>query len=60
MRSEEAGHYLYLVRETKGTDRIDDLQWETEGWKIKFGAAHFEALSMGCTFGNDPETLITG
>jgi type III restriction enzyme len=60
VRSEEDSHYLYLVRETKGTDRIDDLQWETEGWKIKFGAAHFEALGVNYAFGSDPELLISG
>ena len=54
VRSDEDGHYLYLVRETKGADQIDDLQWETEGWKIKFGAAHFEALGVDYAFRERP------
>jgi type III restriction enzyme len=58
VRSEDDGDYLYLVRETKGTDTIEDLQWETEGWKIKFGEAHFRALGADYDFGNNPETLI--
>jgi type III restriction enzyme len=58
VRTEDDGHYLYLVRETKGTDTIGDLQWETEGWKIKFGAAHFKALGISYAFGHDPATLI--
>jgi type III restriction enzyme len=58
VRSEDDGEYLYLVRETKGTDTIEDLQWETEGWKIKFGEAHFRALGVDYDFGDDPEKLI--
>jgi type III restriction enzyme len=58
VRHEADGDYLYLVRETKGTDQIGNLQWESEGWKIKFGAAHFDALGVDFTFGNDPEVLI--
>lgn len=58
VRKEFAGHYLYLVRETKGTDVIENLQWETEGWKIKFGAAHFNALKVDYFFHNDPKVLI--
>lgn len=57
-RKESEGHYLYLVRETKGTDVIEDLQWESEGWKIKFGRAHFSALKIDYVFGNDPKILI--
>jgi type III restriction enzyme len=57
-RREKEGHYLYLVRETKGTDKIEDLQWETEGWKIKFGEAHFKALKVDYFFHNDPAVLI--
>ena len=29
-----------------------------EGWKIKFGAAHFEALEVDYAFGTDPDALI--
>lgn len=58
VRKETEGHYLYLVRETKGTDDIENLQWETEGWKIKFGEAHFNALRVDYSFHNDPKVLI--
>jgi type III restriction enzyme len=51
------GHH-YLVRETKGTDKIEDLRWETEGWKIRFGAAHFDAIGVDYGFGHDPQGLI--
>ena len=52
------GNFLYLVRETKGTDRLEELQWESEGWKIKFGSAHFEKLEVDYVWGHDPETLV--
>lgn len=58
VRDEPDGAYLYLVRETKGADAIEDLQWETEGWKIKFGGAHFEALGVDYAFGSNPTKLI--
>jgi type III restriction enzyme len=58
VRTEGDGEYLYLVRETKGTSTMGDLQWETEGWKIKFGEAHFRAIGVDYAFGHDPETLI--
>lgn len=58
VRKESEGHYLYLVRETKGTDVIENLQWESEGWKIKFGEAHFDALKVDFFFHNDPKVLI--
>lgn len=58
VRKEAEGHYLYLVRETKGTDVIENLQWETEGWKIRFGEAHFDALKVDYFFHNDPKVLI--
>ena len=58
VRREPNGQYLYLVRETKGTDVIENLQWESEGWKIKFGAAHFRALKVDYFFHHDPESLI--
>lgn len=59
IRKEPEGQYLYLVRETKGTDIIENLQWETEGWKIKFGAAHFDALKVDYAFHSDPKVLIS-
>ena len=55
---ESDGDYLYLIRETKGTDQIESLQWESEGWKIKFGQAHFKALGVNYAFGSDPEELL--
>ncbi len=58
VRRESEGHYLYLVRETKGTDVIENLQRETEGWKIKFGEAHFDALKVDYFFHNNPQVLI--
>lgn len=58
VRDESGGRRVYLVRETKGTDNIDKLQWESEGWKIKFGQAHFDAIGVDYAFGNDPEALI--
>lgn len=58
VRHEGESDSLYLVRETKGTSTIEDLQWETEGWKIKFGEAHFRAIDVDYAFGQDPETLI--
>jgi type III restriction enzyme len=58
VRKASEGQYLYLVRETKGTDVIEDLQWETEGWKIKFGEAHFRALKVDYSFNSDPKGLI--
>lgn len=58
VRERPEGRYLYLVRETKGTDKLDELQWESEGWKIKFGTAHFEELKVDYSWGNDPSILI--
>lgn len=58
VRKEPQGQYLYLVRETKGTHVLENLQWETEGWKIKFGEAHFRALKVDYFFHNDPKVLI--
>ena len=52
------GKYLCLVRETKGTDQLEELQWESEGWKIKFGSAHFKELKVDYSWGNDPKVLI--
>jgi type III restriction enzyme len=58
VRKESEGQYLYLVRETKGTHVIENLQWESEGWRIKFGQAHFQALRVDYFFHNDPKVLI--
>lgn len=58
VRKVHEGHYLYLVRETKGTDVIEKLRWETEGWKIKCGEAHFSALKVDYSFHHDPKVLI--
>lgn len=60
VREHPEGKYLYLVRETKGTDKLDDLQWESEGWKIQFGTAHFERLRVDYSWGKDPHVLIEG
>lgn len=58
VRTEADGKHLYFVRETKGTDQIENLQWETEGWKIQFGAAHFASLGVSYRFGHDPADLL--
>ena len=58
IREGDNGSTLHLVRETKGGADIAKLQWESEGWKIKFGQAHFDALGVDFAFGNDPEVLI--
>lgn len=58
VKRDSSGEQLYLVRETKGTDQIAALQWETEGWKIKFGDAHFRALKIDFNFGYDPKILV--
>lgn len=52
------GEFGYFVRETKGTDVIENLQWESEGWKIKFGSAHYKALKVDFMFHHDPNVLI--
>ncbi len=58
VRVTPSGPKVHLVRETKGTDEIDKLQWESEGWKIQFGNAHFDALGVDYAFGHDPVSLI--
>jgi type III restriction enzyme len=58
VRDESGRRRVYLVRETKGTDDIERLQWESEGWKIKFGQAHFAAIGVDYAFGKDAATLI--
>lgn len=58
VRNLSNGQALYLVRETKGTNELEKLQWESEGWKIKFGKAHFGALRVDFSFGVDPKVLV--
>jgi type III restriction enzyme len=58
VRNQDGARALYLVRETKGTDDLEKLQWESEAWKIKFGKAHFTALRVDYKFGHDPEILL--
>lgn len=44
---EEAGEdRLYLVRETKATRNLDDLEWE-EALRIRFAKRHFDAAPLG-------------
>lgn len=57
-REESDGRYVYLVRETKGGDDIEKLRFESEGWKIKCGEAHFRAIKVDFRFGSKPEDLI--
>jgi type III restriction enzyme len=38
--------FLYMIRETKGTDDPEDLFREAEKWKVSFGSKHFEAISV--------------
>jgi len=49
---------VHLVRETKGGSKIENLRWEEEGWKIRFGRAHFDAIGADYEFGNVPARLI--
>jgi len=58
IRDVATGRRVYLVRETKGGNDIRRLRFESEGWKIRFGDAHFRALDVDYDFGNEPERLI--
>ncbi len=58
IRDGESGRRYHLVRETKGTDVIEKLQWESEGWKIRFGEAHYNAIDVDYAFGHNPDALI--
>ena len=58
VRQEVDGLHLYFVGETKGTDTLEKLRFESEAWKIKFGKAHFHALNVDYAFGDDPAKLI--
>lgn len=44
--SENGTDKLYLVRETKATSNLDDLEWD-EAMRIRFAAKHFEAAPKG-------------
>jgi SOS-response transcriptional repressor LexA len=57
-REEPANRFFYLVRETKGGSDIEKLRFETEGWKIKFGLAHFDAIGVDYALADKPESLI--
>jgi len=50
VRNEHDGDHLYLVRETKGTDQIGNLQWETEEFTVR----SFLALQSQNPRGNKP------
>jgi Endonuclease domain len=52
VREESEGHYLYLVRETKGGSDIEKLRFENEKLKIKFGQAHFTSIKVDYAFGD--------
>lgn len=58
IRHETSGPRFYLVRETKGGSEIEKLRWETEGWKIRFGEAHFDAIGVDYAFGHEPLQLV--
>ena len=59
VREMPEGTHLYLVRETKGANDIKELRFESEGWKIEFGEAHFEkALHVDFFFGSNPRVLV--
>lgn len=58
VRETPAGQSVHLVRETKGGSDIDKLRFESEGWKIRFGKAHFDAIGVDYDFGDDPKVLI--
>ena len=56
-RSREGRLPLPRARDQGHAD-IEKLQLESEGWKIKFGEAHFDALGVDYAFGEKPELLI--
>ena len=44
---EEAGQlFLYMIRETKGSDDPEDLFREAEKWKVSFGSKHFQSIQV--------------
>jgi type III restriction enzyme len=58
VREEVAGTYLYLVRETKGGSVLEDLRFENEKLKIRFGEAHFHAIKVDYLWGKTSEELL--
>lgn len=58
VRERPEGQFLYLVRETKGGSDIKKLRFESEGWKIKFGEAHFRSIRVDFAFGHEGTVLI--
>jgi type III restriction enzyme len=54
------GHYLYLVRETKGGSVLEELRFEHEQLKIKCGRAHFKAIKVDYAFGVNVGHLLDG
>ena len=53
-----SGTFRYLVRETKGGDVLEELRFENEKLKIKFGSAHFKAIKVDYAFGKNPIELL--
>jgi type III restriction enzyme len=58
VREEAGGTFLYLVRETKGATELEDLRFEHERLKIRFGSAHFNAIGVDYDFGKDANDLL--
>ena len=58
VREEPAGHYLYMVREIRRGPVLDELRFEHEQLKIKFGSAHFSGISVDYAFGRAPRFLL--
>ncbi len=44
--SSSGEHELYLVRETKGSNVLEELRFEGERWKVQFGKRHFDAIEV--------------
>ncbi len=58
VRDREGDRRYYLVRETKGGSDIEKLRWESEGWKVRCGEAHYDAIDVDYAFGHNPIRLI--
>lgn len=57
---EDGTHRLHLVRETKGTRNLDDLDWD-EAMRIRFAKRHFDAAPIGpvdYTYTTDKDGLL--
>lgn len=52
------GTYLYLVRETKGASKLEDLRFDHEVLKIKFGDKHFASIGVDYHFGKTAVELL--